>query len=294
MARRIVPLNPRRKINRSWDSRGLAEGADYGRLLLEDLKVRKFIVETLPEAAISKVVIERPAKQCRVSIYCARPRAILAREGMGTEELTEILRTLVSADLSVQIIEIARPQLDAKLVAQYVAALLERGVGSRRAMKRAVQSALRLGAEGIRINCVRRLGRAEITRWEWYREGRVPLHTLRANIDHAEAEAHTASGVCGVKVWIFRGEILGYDPMATNAHPRSAPLDTAMEMDSDSLFSTEGIRATFRGALNLDAGEAVSAHDPDAAPSNVARELGDESDDPFSAERLRGVFRGRS
>ncbi|MFL6800278.1 MAG: 30S ribosomal protein S3, partial [Sphingomicrobium sp.] len=147
-------------------------------------------MQALPQAAISKVVIERPAKLCRVSVYAARPGVIIGKKGADIEKLR------------------------AKLVAQGVADQLERRIAFRRAMKRAVQSALRLGAEGIRITCSGRLGGAEIARTEWYREGRVPLHTLRGNVDYAEATAHTAYGVCGVKVWVFKGEILGHDPLA--------------------------------------------------------------------------------
>jgi len=200
MGHKSNPIGLRLQINRTWDSRWYAEGKSYGKLLAEDLKMRKFIFETLPQAAISKVVIERPAKLCRVSIYAARPGVIIGKKGADIEKLN--------------IVEIRKPEVDSKLVAQGIADQLVRRIAFRRAMKRAVQSALRLGAEGIKITCGGRLGGAEIARVEWYREGRVPLHTLRANIDYAEAEAHTAYGVIGIKTWIFKGEILGHDPMA--------------------------------------------------------------------------------
>ena len=216
MGHKSNPIGLRLQVNRTWDSRWFAEGADYGRLLMEDLKIRKYILETLPQAAISKVVIERPAKLCRVSIYAARPGVIIGKKGSDIEKLRKTLSAMTSSDVSLNIVEIRKPEVDAKLVAQGIADQLERRIAFRRAMKRAVQTAMRLGAEGIRINCGGRLGGAEIARSEWYREGRVPLHTLRANIDHATAEAHTAYGVCGVKVWIFKGEILGHDPMATD------------------------------------------------------------------------------
>ncbi|WP_066664414.1 MULTISPECIES: 30S ribosomal protein S3 [unclassified Sphingomonas] len=216
MGHKSNPIGLRLQINRTWDSRWFAEGADYGRLLLEDLKMRQFIMKTLPQAAISKVVIERPAKLCRVSIFAARPGVIIGKKGTDIEKLRKKLGEMTSSDVSLNIVEIRKPEVDAKLVAQGIADQLERRIAFRRAMKRAVQSAMRLGAEGIRINCGGRLGGAEIARSEWYREGRVPLHTLRANVDHATAEAHTAYGVCGVKVWIFKGEILGHDPMATD------------------------------------------------------------------------------
>jgi len=216
MGHKSNPIGLRLQVNRTWDSRWFAEGADYGRLLMEDLKIRKYILETLPQAAISKVVIERPAKLCRVSIYAARPGVIIGKKGSDIEKLKKTLSSMTSSEVSLNIVEIRKPEIDATLIAENIAQQLERRVAFRRAMKRAVQSAMRLGAEGIRINCGGRLGGAEIARSEWYREGRVPLHTLRANIDHATAEAHTAYGVCGVKVWIFKGEILGHDPMATD------------------------------------------------------------------------------
>jgi len=214
MGQKSNPIGLRLQINRTWDSRWFAEGHDYGRLLLEDLKIRTFIMSTLPQAAISKVVIERPAKLCRISIYAARPGVIIGKKGADIEKLRKLIGAMTTSDVSLNIVEIRKPEVDARLVAQGIADQLERRIAFRRAMKRAVQSALRLGAEGIKITCGGRLGGAEIARTEWYREGRVPLHTLRANVDYAEASAHTAYGVCGIKCWIFKGEILGHDPMA--------------------------------------------------------------------------------
>lgn len=214
MGHKSNPIGMRLQINRTWDSRWFAEGHDYGQLLLEDLKIRQYIVKTLPQAAISKVVIERPAKLCRISIYAARPGVIIGKKGADIEKLRAKLAKLTNSDVKLNIVEIRKPEIDSKLVAQGIADQLVRRVAFRRAMKRAVQSALRLGAEGIKITCGGRLGGAEIARVEWYREGRVPLHTLRANIDYAEAEAHTAYGVIGIKTWIFKGEILGHDPLA--------------------------------------------------------------------------------
>ena len=183
MGHKSNPIGLRLQINRTWDSRWYAEGADYGRLLLEDLKIRQYIMKNLPQAAISKVVIERPAKLCRVSVYAARPGVIIGKKGADIEKLRKKLGSLTSSDVSLNIVEIRKPEVDSKLVAQGIADQLERRVAFRRAMKRAVQSALRLGAEGIKITCGGRLGGAEIARVEWYREGRVPLHTLRAKVD---------------------------------------------------------------------------------------------------------------
>ena len=214
MGHKSNPIGLRLQINRTWDSRWFAEGRDYGKLLEEDLKIRKFVFETLPQAAISKVVIERPAKLCRISIYAARPGVIIGKKGAVIEKLRKKLSVMTGSEVKLNIVEIRKPEIDAKLVAQGIADQLVRRVAFRRAMKRAMQSAMRLGAEGIKIMCGGRLGGAEIARVEQYREGRVPLHTLRANIDYAEAEALTAYGIIGIKVWVFKGEILGHDPMA--------------------------------------------------------------------------------
>jgi small subunit ribosomal protein S3 len=214
MGHKSNPIGLRLQINRTWDSRWYAEGRNYAQLLKEDLAIRTYIFENLPQAAVSKVVIERPAKMCRVSIYAARPGVIIGKKGADIEKLRAKLATLTPSEVKLNIVEIRKPEVDAKLVAQGIADQLVRRVAFRRAMKRAVQSALRLGAEGIKITCGGRLGGAEIARVEWYREGRVPLHTLRGNVDYATAEALTAYGIIGIKCWIFKGEILGHDPMA--------------------------------------------------------------------------------
>jgi small subunit ribosomal protein S3 len=214
MGQKTNPIGLRLQINRTWDSRWYADGDEYGRLLLEDLRIRQFVFKTHPQAAISKVVIERPAKLARVTIYAARPGVIIGKKGADIEKLRKQMAGMTKSDVSLNIVEIRKPEVDSRLVAQGIADQLERRVAFRRAMKRAVQSAQRLGAEGIKITCGGRLGGAEIARTETYREGKVPLHTLRANVDYAEAQAHTAYGVCGIKVWIYKGEILGHDPLA--------------------------------------------------------------------------------
>ena len=214
MGHKSNPIGLRLQINRTWDSRWYAEGRDYAKLLSEDVEISKYIVKSLPQAAISKVVIERPAKLCRISIYAARPGVIIGKKGADIEKLRAKLSKMTASEVKLNIVEIRKPEIDAKLVAQGIADQLIRRVAFRRAMKRAVQSALRLGAEGIKITCGGRLGGAEIARIEWYREGRVPLHTLRANIDYAEAEALTAYGIIGIKCWIFKGEIMAHDPTA--------------------------------------------------------------------------------
>ena len=215
MGHKSNPIGLRLQINRTWDSRWYAEGKNYTQLLEQDLKMRKFIMDTLPQAAISKVVIERPAKLCRVSIYAARPGVIIGKKGADIEKLrSQLAKMTAGSDVKLNIVEIRKPEVDARLVAQGIADQLIRRVAFRRAMKRAMQSAMRLGAEGIKVVCGGRLGGAEIARVEQYREGRVPLHTLRANIDYADVEALTTYGIIGIKVWVFKGEILGHDPMA--------------------------------------------------------------------------------
>ena len=216
MGQKINPIGLRLGINRTWDSRWFANKGEYGKLLHEDMAIRAALMKLLKQAAVSKIIIERPHKKCRVTIHSARPGVVIGKKGADIEKLRKTVSKLTNADVTINIVEVRKPEIDATLVADSIAQQLERRVAFRRAMKRAVQSAMRLGAEGIRINCAGRLGGAEIARTEWYREGRVPLHTLRANVDYAEAEAHTAYGVCGIKVWIFKGEILGHDPMATD------------------------------------------------------------------------------
>ncbi|KEG16750.1 30S ribosomal protein S3 [Bartonella bacilliformis] len=215
MGQKINPIGLRLGVNQTWSSRWYADSGEYGRLLHEDLKIRSYVMEELKQAAISKVIIERPHKKCRVTIHSARPGLIIGKKGADIEKLRHQLSEMTNAETSLNIVEIRKPEIDATIIAQSVAQQLERRVAFRRAMKRAVQSAMRLGAEGIRINCSGRLGGAEIARMEWYREGRVPLHTLRADVDYSTAEAKTAYGVCGVKVWVFKGEILEHDPMAS-------------------------------------------------------------------------------
>ncbi len=214
MGQKINPTGLRLGVNRTWDSRWFARKGEYAKLLLEDMKIRKMLFEELKQAAVSKIVIERPHKKCRVTIHSARPGIVIGKKGADIDKLRAKVKALTDSEVHINIVEVRKPETDATLVAASIAQQLERRVAFRRAMKRAVQSAMRLGAEGIRINCGGRLGGAEIARSEWYREGRVPLHTLRADIDYGVATANTAYGTCGVKVWIFKGEILEHDPMA--------------------------------------------------------------------------------
>ena len=213
MGQKVNPIGLRVGINRTWDSRWFAT-RDYADQLHEDLEIRDFLYKRLQQAGVSRVVIERPAKRARVTIHTARPGVVIGKKGADIEKLRSELAKKTGGEVSLNIIEIRKPEIDAKLIAENIAQQLERRVAFRRAMKRAVQNAMRLGAQGIRINCGGRLGGAEIARVEWYREGRVPLHTLRADIDYGIATARTTYGTCGVKVWVFKGEIMAHDPMA--------------------------------------------------------------------------------
>ena len=214
MGQKINPIGLRLGVNRTWDSRWFANKGEYGKLLHEDIKIRAMLMKDLKQAAISKIIIERPHKKCRVTIHSARPGVVIGKKGADIDKIRKSVAALTASEVVINIVEIRKPEVDATLVADSIAQQLERRIAFRRAMKRAMQSAIRLGAEGIRISCSGRLGGAEIARQEQYREGRVPLHTLRGDVDYGVATAHTAYGTCGIKVWIFKGEILEHDPMA--------------------------------------------------------------------------------
>ncbi len=214
MGHKVNPVGLRLGINRTWDSRWFASRGEYGKLLHEDFVIRDHIMKDQRAAGISKVVIERPHKKCRVTVHTARPGVLIGKKGADIEKLRGALARHTASEVHLNIVEVRKPEIDATLVAEAIAQQLERRVAFRRAMKRSVQAALRLGAVGIRINVAGRLGGAEIARTEWYREGRVPLHTLRADIDFGYGKATTAYGIIGIKVWIFKGEIMEHDPMA--------------------------------------------------------------------------------
>jgi small subunit ribosomal protein S3 len=206
MGQKVNPIGLRLGINRTWDSRWYASRGDYAKLLHEDMKIREVLMKELKQAAISRIVIERPHKKCRVTIHSARPGVVIGKKGADIDKIRKLVTKITDSEVVINIVEVRKPEVDSTLVAESIAQQLERRVAFRRAMKRAVQSAIRLGAQGIRINCAGRLGGAEIAR--------VPLHTLRADVDYGTATAHTAYGTCGIKVWIFKGEILEHDPMA--------------------------------------------------------------------------------
>jgi small subunit ribosomal protein S3 len=222
MGQKINPIGFRLGVNRTADSRWYAETTDFGRLLHEDIKIRKFIKEKLKQAGVSRVVIERPHKKCRITVHTARPGMVIGKKGADIETLRKEIAKLCKDEVFLNLVEIRKPETDANLVAEDVARQLERRVSFRRAMKRAMQTTMRMGAQGIRLTVAGRLGGAEIARTEWYREGRVPLHTLRADIDYGTAEAKTTYGIIGIKCWIFKGEIMEHDPMAVDRKQEAA------------------------------------------------------------------------
>ena len=217
MGQKVNPIGLRLGVNRTWDSRWFAPTGAYADLLHEDLKIREFLHEKLKQAGVSRIIIERPHKKCRVTIYTARPGVVIGKKGADIEKLRAEMQRFTKSETALNIVEIRKPEIDATLVAENIAQQLERRVAFRRAMKRSMQTAMRMGGLGIRVNVSGRLGGAEIARMEWYREGRVPLHTLRADIDYGTATARTPYGAIGVKVWIFKGEIMEHDPMAQEA-----------------------------------------------------------------------------
>ncbi|MEI6214755.1 MAG: 30S ribosomal protein S3 [Desulfuromonadales bacterium] len=207
MGQKVNPIGFRLGVTKTWDSKWYAE-ADYAKLLHEDLAIRKFLKKRLYSSGVSKIEIERAANKCKISIFTARPGLIIGKKGSEVETIKKELALLTTKEVFITINEVRKPELDAQLVAENVALQLERRIAFRRAMKKSVTSTLKFGAKGIRITCSGRLGGAEMSRTEWYREGRVPLHTLRADIDYGFAEAKTTYGLIGVKVLIFKGEIL--------------------------------------------------------------------------------------
>jgi small subunit ribosomal protein S3 len=207
LGQKVNPIGFRLGVNKTWNSQWFSE-RNYSNLLHEDIKAREFIKKKFYHAGISKIEIERAADKAKVNIYTARPGIIIGRKGSEIEKIKKDLEKIMTGEAIINILEVRKPEIDSQLVAENIALQLERRVGFRRAMKRCVTSALKFGAQGIRVACAGRLGGAEMARREWYREGRVPLHTLRADIDYGFAEAHTTYGVIGVKVFIFNGEVL--------------------------------------------------------------------------------------
>jgi small subunit ribosomal protein S3 len=217
MGQKIHPTGFRLAVTRDWSSRWFANSSNFATMLNEDVRVRDYLKKRLAHASVGKVLIERPAKNARVTVFSARPGVVIGKKGEDIDQLRSDLQKIMGVPVHVSIEEIRKPEIDAQLIADSIAQQLEKRIMFRRAMKRAMQNAMRLGAQGIKIMSSGRLNGAEIARKEWYREGRVPLHTLRADIDYATSEARTTYGVIGIKVWVFKGEILGRSeqPVAT-------------------------------------------------------------------------------
>ena len=214
MGQKVNPYGIRLGINKTWSSRWFSK-KEYTKLLHQDLRIKKYVESKLKNASISKINIERAAKKLRLSIYSSRPGIIIGKKGADIETLKNDLSKLSNLEVFLDIKEVRKPEVEAKLVAENIASQLEKRISFRRAMKKAVQSAMRLGAKGVKVVCSGRLGGAEIARTEKYHEGSVPLHTLRGDIDYSTAEAETTYGICGIKVWINKGEILYKDPYAS-------------------------------------------------------------------------------
>ncbi len=217
MGQKIHPTGFRLSVNRDWRSKWFANSKSYGAVLNEDIKVRSFLRKKLAHAALSKIVIERPAKNARITLYSAKPGVVIGKKGEDIEALRRKLSGMMSVPVTLNIEEVRKPETDAQIIADSIANQLEKRIMFRRAMKRAMQSAMRFGAQGIKIMSSGRLNGAEIARTEWYREGRVPLHTLRADIDYGFSEAKTTYGVIGIKVWVYKGENLGRGEKPTAA-----------------------------------------------------------------------------
>ena len=222
MGQKVNPIGLRIGINRGWDSIWFAKKSEYGKFLMEDYKIRNYIKKNVVNSGVSQVIIERTAKKCIVSIYTSRPGFVIGKKGSDVEKIKKNLSKITSSDISLNIKEVKKPELNAYLVAENIAQQLVKRIAYRKTMKRAIQSALRLGAKGIRVCLAGRLAGNEIARTEWLREGSVPLHTFRADVDYAEAEALTTYGIIGVKVWIYKGEILSINLDKNNKEKENA------------------------------------------------------------------------
>jgi len=221
MGQKIHPTGFRLAVSRNWASRWYASNRDFAGMLAEDIKVRDYLKSKLKNAAVSRVLIERPAKNARITIFSARPGVVIGKKGEDIENLKKELAARLGVPVAVNIEEVRKPEIDAQLIADSITQQLEKRIMFRRAMKRAMQNAMRLGAQGIKIMSSGRLNGIEIARTEWYREGRVPLHTLRADIDYATSEAKTTYGVIGVKVWVYKGDTLGRNDLPAAVEPRA-------------------------------------------------------------------------
>jgi small subunit ribosomal protein S3 len=266
MGQKIHPTGFRLAVTKNWGSRWFANSQNFGKMLGEDIKVRAYLKKKLAHASVGRVIIERPAKNARITVFSARPGVVIGKKGEDIENLKRDLQKIMGGQVHVNIEEIRKPETDAQLIADSIAQQLEKRIMFRRAMKRAMQNAMRLGAQGIKIMSAGRLNGAEIARSEWYREGRVPLHTLRADIDYGFAEASTTYGIIGIKVWVFKGEILkrGEQP----ATPEAAPEGDNRRPRRPPRGEGDGRPAPRRGGTRTAAADAAApAVEPPAAPA---------------------------
>lgn len=268
MGQKIHPTGFRLAVTKNWGSRWFANSQNFGKMLGEDIKVRAYLKRKLAHASVGRVIIERPAKNARITVFSARPGVVIGKKGEDIENLKRDLQKIMGGQVHVNIEEIRKPETDAQLIADSIAQQLEKRIMFRRAMKRAMQNAMRLGAQGIKIMSAGRLNGAEIARSEWYREGRVPLHTLRADIDYGFAEASTTYGIIGIKVWVFKGEILnrGEQP----ATPEAAPEGDNRRPRRPPRGESDGRQAPRRGAGSARAAAAdaaAPAAEPPAVPA---------------------------
>jgi len=251
MGQKIHPTGFRLALNRNWASRWYANNKNFAAMLNEDIQVRDYLKTRLSHAAVSRVVIERPAKNARITVYSARPGVVIGKKGEDIESLKTDLQKMLGVPVHVNIEEVRKPELDAQLIADSIAQQLQKRIMFRRAMKRAITNAMRLGAQGIKIMSAGRLNGIEIARTEWYREGRVPLHTLRADIDYGFSEAKTTYGVIGIKVWVFKGEV-----MAQNEQPVAAPAPAALAAEPEKPGRKPRKTAAKTGAKRATTGQA--------------------------------------
>jgi small subunit ribosomal protein S3 len=273
MGQKINPIGFRLAVTRNWASRWYAADKDFGGLLASDIRVREYLKRKLKSASVGRVVIERPAKNARITVYSARPGVVIGKRGEDIESLKSDLQRLMGVPVHVNIEEIRKPETDAQLIADSIAQQLEKRIMFRRAMKRSMQNAMRLGAQGIKIMSAGRLNGIEIARTEWYREGRVPLHTLRAIIDYGTAEANTTYGVIGIKVWVYKGDMLpnGDMPVETVV-PREEERRTRRAPRGDRPDGKPGVRpaSRTRGPRKAPGADGASpAPDASAAPATV-------------------------
>jgi small subunit ribosomal protein S3 len=281
MGQKIHPIGFRLAVNKAWSSRWFSNSKNFGHMLIEDLKVREYLKKKLAHASVSKVVIERPAKDARITIHSARPGVVIGKKGEDIEILKADLRKLLGVQMvHVNIEEVRKPEVDAQLIADSIGQQLEKRIMFRRAMKRAMQNAMRLGAQGIKIMSAGRLNGIEIARTEWYREGRVPLHTLRADIDYGFSEARTTYGVIGIKVWVYKGEVVGKgEQSSTPALPAGSEEPTAPKRVRKPAARPEGAAAPADAKPEV-RGEAATDTKPKAAKPRAPRKAATATDMP--------------